>query len=74
MTYAEFVAALAETVEAPVGSLVATQKLEDLDTWDSVSMVNFLALADEKWGLHLAPHQLTSCATVDDLFQLTQKG
>jgi acyl carrier protein len=74
MTYEEFVAALEETVEAPAGSLTRAQKLEDLEAWDSVSMVNFLALADEKWGLHLAPRQLTACATVDDLFRLTQKG
>ena len=74
MTNAEFLAALEETVEVPAGSLKGAQKLEDLEAWDSVSMVNFLALADEKWGIQLAPRQLTSCVTVDDLFRLAQKG
>jgi acyl carrier protein len=74
MTYAEFLAALEDLVEAPAGSLQGPQRLEDLEQWDSVSMVNFLALADEKCGVQLAPRQLTACATVDDLFRLTQKA
>jgi acyl carrier protein len=74
MTYAEFLTSLEELVEAPAGSLKGTQKLEDLEQWDSVSMVSFLALAEEKSGIQLAPRQLTACATVDDLYRLTQKA
>jgi acyl carrier protein len=66
--------ALEELVGAPAGSLQGTQKLEDLEQWDSVSMVNFLALAEEKCGIQLEPRQLTACTTVDDLFRLTQKA
>jgi acyl carrier protein len=73
MTHAEFLEALAETVEEPAGSLDGSKKLEDLQAWDSVSMVSFLALAEERWGVQLAPRQLTACATVDDLYRLTQK-
>lgn len=66
----EFLAQLDELLELPAGTLKGDEKLEDLERWDSLAMVSFIALADEHCNMRLSPRQFVTCNTVNDLVQL----
>ena len=70
MTREEFLTQLDELLELPAGTLKGDEKLEDLERWDSLAMVSFIALADEHCNMRLSPRQFVSCNTVNDLVQL----
>jgi acyl carrier protein len=70
MSKSEFLAKVDEILELPEGTLSGAEKLEDLENWDSVAMVSFIALADEQNGARLNVKQLAACETVEDLLKL----
>jgi acyl carrier protein len=70
VTREEFLAQLDELLELPAGTLKGDEKLEDLERWDSLAMVSFIALADEHCNMRLSPRQFVTCNTVNDLVQL----
>lgn len=72
MTRIEFLVAVDEILELPSGTLKGPEKLEDFHLWDSTAMVSFMALADSNNGARIAPRQLGSCETVDDLLRLAK--
>lgn len=69
MTQAEFLEQLDELVELPAGTLKGDEKLEDLEGWNSMSMVGFIALADSN-GAKVAARQIASCETVSELMAM----
>jgi acyl carrier protein len=70
MTKDEFLRALEETLELNAGTLERTKKLEDLEDWDSMSALTYMALADEKLQVNVSGDQIVRCKTVDDLLGL----
>jgi acyl carrier protein len=70
MTREEFLTQLDELLELSAGTLKGGEKLEDLERWDSLAMVSFIALADEHFNMRLSPRQFVTCNTVNDLVQL----
>jgi hypothetical protein len=69
MTKEEFLNSMDENLELPPGTLHGPERLEDLEMWDSVSMMSYIALADTH-GVKLSPRQIVGCSTVDDLAKL----
>jgi hypothetical protein len=69
MTNEEFLASMDENLELPSGTLKGPERLEDLEMWDSVSMMSYIALADTH-GVTIAPRQIVGCRTIDDLAKL----
>ena len=61
-------------LEPPAGTLNGPEKLEDFQLWDSTAMVTFMALADSNNGARIAPRELGSCETVDDLLRVARVG
>jgi acyl carrier protein len=70
MTRGEFLRALEGQLEMPHGSLSETQQLTDVDGWDSMSALLFMALADEKAGVTITGDQLAKARTMGDLLSL----
>jgi len=70
MTKQEFLRALETQLEVPKGSLREDEKLTDLESWDSMAAVLFIALADEKAGLTLSGSQIAGSKTIGDLLSL----
>ena len=70
MSTTEFLTKVDEILELPSGTLKGDEKLDDLDNWDSVAMVSFIALADEQAGTRLNVKQFVECETVNDLVKL----
>ena len=58
-------------LELPSGTLQGEEKLEDLEGWNSLAMVEYIALADQNGG-KASPRQIRECDTVDDLARLAR--
>lgn len=51
------------------GTLKGPEKLDDLEQWDSVALLEFIALTDTH-GVQLSPRQIVRCTTVAELLGL----
>jgi acyl carrier protein len=69
-----FLAQLDEILEFPAGTLTGSEALADLEDWDSLAMMNFIALTQEQYDVTLSPRQIAPCITVNDLIQLATKA
>jgi len=70
MTKAEFLGHLDEIMEQEPGTLKAGEALKDVPKWDSMTVVQFIAFADEEFNLAIPSAKLLACTTVDDLAAL----
>ena len=71
MTKKGFLGLIEEIVEEDPGTLTGSEKLrEQLAGWNSLAVVSFLAMVDEKFEITLAPDAISKCKTVDDLANL----
>lgn len=61
-----------ELLELDPGTLTGLEKLEELEQWNSMAMIGFIALVDTNNGLKLSPRQIAACSTVADLLQLAK--
>ena len=61
---------LERTLEAPPRSLTGGERLADLEGWDSLSTVAFIAEVDKRLGLALPARRVVACRTVDELIGL----
>ena len=68
----EFLRALDEILELPAGTLQGEEKLEDLENWNSLSVISFIALADQKTGAKIQVKQIGNCESVADLLRLAE--
>ncbi|MBV9082316.1 MAG: hypothetical protein JOZ62_06560 [Acidobacteriaceae bacterium] len=59
-------------LELPAGTLKGPETLDELENWNSLAMVEYIALADSENGANLSPRQIRECNTVDDLARLAK--
>ena len=72
MTRDEFLLEMDEILGLPSGTLRGHEKLEELENWDSTSLITFIALADANSGVSVSPAQIVNCSTVTDLLKLAR--
>ena len=70
MTRSEFLLEMDQILGFIPGTLKGHEKLEELEKWDSLSLITFIALADECSGAAVSPAQIVNCTTVSDLLAL----
>lgn len=70
MTKKELLQMLEEIVEADPDTLTGEELIKDLESWDSLAVVNFIALVDENFGITLSPEKIMNSKTVNDLVSL----
>jgi acyl carrier protein len=70
VTKKELIAMLEEIVEAEPNTLTGEERLEDLQSWDSLAVVNFIAVVDENFGLTLEPKKIMESETINQLISL----
>jgi acyl carrier protein len=70
MNRSEMMTYLEELLERPKGSLTGEESLAAISSWDSVAVVGFIALIDEKFGFRVPGKQITDCRTVNELLGL----
>jgi acyl carrier protein len=70
VTKKELIEMLEEIVEAEPNTLTGEERLEDLQSWDSLAVVNFIAVVDENFGLTLEPKKIMESETINQLISL----
>ena len=68
-----FLAQLDDILELPKGTLQGSEALADLENWDSLAMMSFIAMTSDQYGAALSPRAIAGCKTVSELMTLTQK-
>ena len=48
--------------------------LLDIDNWDSFSMVTFIALSEEKYGVKIEPFAIAGAVLVEDLYSVVNEA
>lgn len=71
MEIVEFITKFAEELEIEnVDALTAETAFRDLDEWSSLSVMVFIAFADENFDKQVGDKQIAECNTIQDLFNL----
>ena len=70
MTKSDFLRALENTLELQPNSIAGNELLRDLEWWDSMSALTFMAVADQELQASISGGQLAGCKTVADLLGL----
>lgn len=70
MERSEFLLSLDELLELEPGTVRGSEALDNLEGWNSLAVISFMALVDEHFGVSLQPRQIAACTTVADLMGL----
>jgi|688.fasta_scaffold2284144_1 acyl carrier protein len=63
----EFISELESVLELDAGSLQLDKKLAEIEVWDSLAVLSFMAMMDSNYGATVVPSKLVECVTVCDL-------
>lgn len=74
MNRQQFLEALEQAIMLDKGALTPTTVLGELDSWDSMAVLEFQAMADEHFDIQVEPEDIGNCKTVDDLCVLVKLG
>jgi acyl carrier protein len=66
----ELLAAFEPLIRVPRGTLTGTEELKNLAGWDSLAIIEFIALVDEKSGVELTATDVRRAKRVQDLLDL----
>jgi acyl carrier protein len=71
MNIQEFITKFAEMLEIEeVDALTPETLFRDLDEWSSISVMEFIAFADENYGKQVGDSHIRTCQTIQDLYNL----
>lgn len=70
MTTTEFHSQIEAILEVAPGTITGGEKLADLAAWDSLAVLSFIAMVDEKFKVQFTSRDIAACATVGDLAML----
>jgi acyl carrier protein len=51
-------------------SLTGWETLSELEGWDSVAVISFMAMADSEFGVTVSPKDIAACKTINDIAAL----
>jgi len=60
-----------QTLEVEPHTLSSSNVLTSISKWDSLAVVQYLAMIDRQFGVTVRYEQIASCRTLDDLFSAT---
>jgi acyl carrier protein len=72
MTREEFLLEMDELLGLRPGALRGDEKLEELDNWDSTTLIGLIALADSATNTEITPDEVVGCTTVADILRLAK--
>lgn len=72
MTNEEKIAILEELMEVDEGTLTPETLLSNIEEWDSVSFLSFMAMMDEKFGKTVIGSEIKTKETVGDLMAMME--
>ncbi len=65
---------LEDMLNLPLGSLTGSDRLSDLDGWDSLSTLMFIAHVDKAFGVPLPGGRVAQCKSVEELCGLVAEA
>jgi acyl carrier protein len=74
MTRQEVLGVLEEMLQLAPHTLTGGERLADLEAWDSLSALHFIAVVDKQCGLPLPGSRVARCRTVDELVGLVAEA
>ena len=69
----DFMRSFEDLKELPSESLDDNTEFRNLPKWDSLKMVELLAMLDEDFGVNVEVSKLQVCKTVSDVFSLMKQ-
>ncbi|MGA2770188.1 MAG: acyl carrier protein [Bryobacteraceae bacterium] len=63
-----------ELLEAAAGTVQGSSALANLEDWNSLAVIGFIAMVDTEYGVSLPAKAILSCRTVDDLAALVAEA
>ena len=73
VAFEEFAKEFAVIVEEGVGEISPERELLSIPLWDSLAVVNVMALASDKFDRIIEPEHVAAAVTVEDLYILLGK-
>lgn len=70
MKKAEFLQKLEAALEIEPGKIDGNETLADLDYWDSLAELSFMALADQELQVTITSNQISNSKTIKELLAL----
>jgi acyl carrier protein len=70
----EIIDMLSRAMELPKGTLTGGEFLSELEAWDSLAVLNFMALVDTHCGIRLSPDEILKLETVSDVGVLVSRS
>jgi acyl carrier protein len=68
----KFINLLEGVLELDDGELKGDENLNDLIDWDSLSIMGFIAMADENYDVTISTDELANCENIEDLIDIVQ--
>ncbi|GAA0611124.1 hypothetical protein GCM10009422_02500 [Brevundimonas kwangchunensis] len=65
-----FLQEFSEILEIEVSEISLETKLSDLSIWDSINVLGYMMMVDEKAGRQVDPDSVKNAETVGDLYNL----
>lgn len=66
----DFLKEIEEIIEADENTLDGSEVLEELDGWDSLAVMGFIAMVDDNFQITIEIDKIAECKTVNDLVHL----
>ncbi|MDE7367687.1 MAG: acyl carrier protein [Lachnospiraceae bacterium] len=73
MTKQEKIESIAEILDLEVEDIKEDAVLEEYEEWDSVAILSFIALLDEKFGKAVKGAEIRKLTTVKDLMDMMEE-
>ena len=74
MEIKEFIEKFAEMLELEnVESLTPDMEFRNLDEWSSISVMEFIVLADDEFDKHVTDAEIKMCSSIQDLYNLINR-
>jgi len=73
MNKIQFLGELERLLELNPRTINGDEKLAEIDSWDSLAVLGFIALVDQKFNIVIAPEKINQAVTIDDLLLLLGK-
>lgn len=70
MTRDELLLQMDEILGLRAGTIRGTERLDDLENWDSTALISFIAMAEMNSGVGVSLNQIVNCSTVSDLLEI----
>jgi acyl carrier protein len=70
MEYQTFMQKIAEITENNANDLSMDMLLDDMEGWDSLAVVTFIAMCDSEFGVSIGARDMKTAETLRDIYQL----